>query len=73
MRLRLGTIVLPGGGIVLGCNIREALTFVAQRFWREGRIEEESKLRLASELEALEGLLVEYRVGTFNFAFKDFL
>ncbi|MGH6913123.1 MAG: O-methyltransferase [Geminicoccales bacterium] len=60
---------LPAGGELVACDISEAWTRIARRYWREAGVAGRITLRLAPALETLTGLLEEG--GTFDFAFID--
>ena len=62
---------LPVDGRLVACDINEAWTAVAQRYWREAQVHDRIDLRLAPALETLGQLIQEGETGSFDFAFID--
>ena len=62
---------LPGSGELLCCDVSEAWTTVARRYWLEAGLAHKIRLALAPALSTLDGLLAEGRAGQFDFAFID--
>jgi predicted O-methyltransferase YrrM len=62
---------LPAGGRLIACDIDEAWTAVAQRYWKEAGVSEKIELRLAPALETLDALIANGESGSFDFAFID--
>ncbi len=62
---------LPADGYMVACDISEAWTSIARRYWQEAGLAEKIELRLAPALETLDALLEEEREGQFDFAFID--
>ncbi|MEX2262271.1 MAG: class I SAM-dependent methyltransferase [Bryobacteraceae bacterium] len=62
---------LPPAGRVIACDVSEAWTAIARRYWREAGLEHKIDLRLAPAIRTLDGLLAEGQAGTFDFAFID--
>jgi caffeoyl-CoA O-methyltransferase len=64
-------MALPKDGKLIACDISEAYTAIARRFWAEAGLADRIDLRLAPALETLDGLLAGGGAGTFDFAFID--
>ncbi|MGE0160346.1 MAG: class I SAM-dependent methyltransferase [Gemmatimonadales bacterium] len=64
-------LALPADGRVIACDVSEAWTAVARRYWKEAGVADKIDLRLAPARETLEGLLREGRRDHFDFAFID--
>ena len=62
---------LPADGTLLACDINEAWTAIARRYWREAGVSDKIDLRLAPALETLDQLIHAGEAGTFDFAFID--
>lgn len=62
---------LPADGSLLTCDINEAYTEVAARYWREAGLSNRIELRLAPALETLQGLLADGHARGFDFIFVD--
>jgi len=62
---------LPADGRLVACDVNEAWTAVAQRYWREAQVHDRIDLRLAPALETLEQLIQAGETGSFDFAFID--
>jgi len=62
---------LPPDGRIMACDVNEAWTAIARRYWREAGVAERIELHLAPALETLDRLLAERQAGTFDFAFID--
>ncbi|MGD2137734.1 MAG: class I SAM-dependent methyltransferase [Gammaproteobacteria bacterium] len=62
---------LPADGRLIACDISEAWTAVAQRYWREAGVHDRIDLRLAPALDTLDHLLQAGETGSFDFAFID--
>ena len=62
---------LPPDGRVVACDVNEAWTAIARRYWREAGVAERIELHLAPALETLGRLLAEGQAGSFDFAFID--
>lgn len=62
---------LPKNGRLICCDISEEWTSIAQRYWKEARLDKRIELKIAPALETLEGLIGKGREGTFDFAFID--
>ncbi len=64
-------LALPDDGRLVACDVSEEWTAIARRYWEEAGVAHKIDLRLAPALETLDGLLLEGRAGTFDFAFID--
>lgn len=63
-------LALPPNGRLVCCDVSEAWTAVARRYWRKARVDRKILLRLAPALQTLDDLLVKGK-GRFDFAFID--
>lgn len=64
-------LALPEDGRIVACDVSEAWTSVARRYWAEAGIAHKVELRIAPALETLDGLLADGAAGTFDLAFID--
>lgn len=64
-------LALPPDGRVVACDVSEAWTAIARRYWREAGVAERIDLRLAPALETLDQLLAQGEAGSFDLAFID--
>ena len=64
-------LALPDDGQVVACDISEAFTTIARRYWAEAGLGERIDLRLAPALETLDGLIADGQAGSFDLAFID--
>lgn len=64
-------LALPSDGSIVACDVNEAWTNVARRYWRQAGVEHKIDLRLAPATETLEQLLRDGAADTFDFAFID--
>lgn len=62
---------LPKSGQLICCDVNEAWTAIAKRYWKEAGLEKRIELRLAPALGTLETLIGKGREGDFDFAFID--
>ncbi len=62
---------LPADGQLIACDVCEAWTVIARKYWREAGLESKIDLRLAPALETLQGLIAGGEAGKFDFAFID--
>jgi caffeoyl-CoA O-methyltransferase len=62
---------LPSDGCIVACDISEAYTRTARRYWKRAGVEDKVDLRIAPALDTLDALLEEGRDGAFDFAFID--
>jgi predicted O-methyltransferase YrrM len=64
-------LALPKSGRIVCCDVSEAWTAVARRFWKKADVERKIDLRLAPALQTLDALLARGGAGKFDFAFID--
>jgi predicted O-methyltransferase YrrM len=64
-------LALPPGGRIVCCDMSEAWTTIARRYWRRAGVARKIELRLAPALDTLDALLRAGRAGAFDFAFID--
>src|SRR6266481_4191864 len=63
-------LALPHGGRIVCCDVSEAWTSIARRYWKMARVDKKISLRLAPALRTLDELLRKQK-GKFDFAFID--
>src|SRR5258706_10498118 len=63
-------LALPPGGRIVCCDISEAWTSIARRYWKMARVDKKISLRLAPALRTLDALLSSQK-NSFDFAFID--
>jgi predicted O-methyltransferase YrrM len=64
-------LAMPDGGRLIACDVNPESTAIAQRYWREAKVEHKIDLRIAPALETLDKLLASGAAETFDFAFID--
>jgi len=64
-------LALPDDGTLVACDVSEAWTAVARRYWAEAGVAHKIDLRLAPALRTLDALLEAGEQGAFDFAFID--
>jgi predicted O-methyltransferase YrrM len=64
-------LALPEDGRIVACDVSEAWTAVARRFWREAGVEHKIDLKLQPAVRTLEQLLAAGEAGRYDFAFID--
>lgn len=64
-------LALPAEGRVVACDVSEAWTAVARRYWQRAGVAGRIELRLAPALQTLDALIGEGGGGSFDFAFID--
>lgn len=64
-------LALPADGEIVACDISEAFTSIARRYWAEAGVAGKIDLRLGPALESLDSLLAGGRGDSFDFAFID--
>ncbi len=64
-------LALPAEGRIVACDVSDAWTKVARRYWNEAGVSEKIDLRLAPALQTLDGLIAGGAAGSFDFAFID--
>lgn len=62
---------LPADGRVIACDVSEAWTSIARRYWEEAGVAHKIDLRIAPALETLDQLIASGETGSFDFAFID--
>lgn len=61
---------LPDDGRLIACDVNEAWTSIARKYWKLAGLEKKIDLRLKPAVETLDELL-SWEAGTFDFAFID--
>ena len=64
-------LALPEDGEIIACDVNQAWTDVARRYWQAAGVAHKIDLRLAPAIETLEALLAEGHAGAFDFVFID--
>jgi predicted O-methyltransferase YrrM len=64
-------LALPPGGRIVCCDVSEAWTAIARRYWEKAGVEKKIALRIAPALETLDALLARGHAGRYDFAFID--
>lgn len=64
-------LALPKDGRVVCCDVSEAWTAIARRYWRKAGVAGKIELRMAPALQTLDALLGQGKAGKFDFAFID--
>lgn len=64
-------LALPKNGRIVCCDVNEAWTAIARRFWRKAGVERKIDLRVAPALQTLDALLARGGAGKYDFAFID--
>jgi predicted O-methyltransferase YrrM len=64
-------LALPPDGKVVCCDVSEAYTAVARRYWAMAGVADKIDLRLAPAADTLDRLLADGEAGAFDFAFID--
>jgi predicted O-methyltransferase YrrM len=64
-------LALPAEGRIVACDVSEAWTAVAKRYWQRAGVAGRIELRLAPALQTLDALIGEGGGGSFDFAFID--
>lgn len=67
----LTALVLPEDGQVVACDMNEAYTAVARRYWQEAGVAHKIQLHLAPATQTLVKLLAAGEADQFDFAFID--
>ena len=62
---------LPPDCVLVACDVSEAYTAIARRYWEEAGVAGKIDLRLGPALATLDGLLASGACGTFDLAFVD--
>jgi caffeoyl-CoA O-methyltransferase len=64
-------LAMPADGRIVACDVDEAYTAVARRYWQQAGVADRIDLRLAPAVQTLDGLLADGYASTFDFAFID--
>lgn len=64
-------LALPELGRIIACDVSEAYTKIARRYWQTAGVAHKIDLRLAPALDTLAQLLAQGEAETFDFAFID--
>jgi O-methyltransferase len=64
-------LVLPADGEIVTCDLSEAYTAMARRYWREAGVEARIHLKLGPAADTLRALIEAGETGRFDFAFID--
>jgi predicted O-methyltransferase YrrM len=64
-------MALPEDGRIVCCDVSEAWTSMARRYWDEAGVTRKIDLRIAPATETLDGLLADGAASTYDFAFVD--
>lgn len=64
-------LALPPEGRITACDISEAFTDVARRYWAQAGVADKIDLRLAPALETLNSLVAAGDAGSYDMAFID--
>lgn len=64
-------LALPETGKIITCDVSEADTAIAQRYWQKAGVNHKIELRLAPALRTLDELLATASANSFDFVFID--
>ncbi|MCH9020189.1 MAG: class I SAM-dependent methyltransferase [Proteobacteria bacterium] len=64
-------LALPADGHIVACDVSEAWTAIARRYWDEAGVADKIELRLAPAIETLDALIAAGEAGAYDFAFID--
>jgi predicted O-methyltransferase YrrM len=64
-------LALPADGHLIACDISEAYTAIAQRYWQQAGVDKRIELRLGPAVDTLQQLIETGAANTFDFAFID--
>ncbi len=64
-------LAMPADGRIVCCDVSEAYTDVARRYWAEAGVANRVELRLGPALDTLDALLADGTAGSFDLAFID--
>ncbi len=64
-------LALPEDGRIVACDVSQAWTAVARRYWAEAGVAHKIELRIAPANDTLDALLAQGQAGRFDFAFVD--
>jgi predicted O-methyltransferase YrrM len=64
-------LALPDDGRIVACDVSEAWTSIARRYWRAAGVEHKIELRLGPALQTLDSMLEGGESGRYDMAFID--
>jgi caffeoyl-CoA O-methyltransferase len=64
-------MALPPYGRIITCDINKKSTAIAQRYWKQARLDDRIELRIGNALDTLDKLLAEGNERRFDLAFID--
>ncbi len=64
-------LAMPDDGRIIACDIDEACTAVARRYWKEAGVDHKIELRIAPALQTLDAMIESQLQDKFDFAFID--
>ncbi len=64
-------LALAADGHIVACDVSEAWTAIARRYWDEAGVAHKIELRLAPAIETLDSLIAAGEAGAYDFAFID--
>ena len=64
-------LALPADGHIVACDVSEAWTAIARRYWDQAGVAHKIELRLAPAIETLDSLIAAGEAGAYDFAFID--
>jgi caffeoyl-CoA O-methyltransferase len=64
-------LALPADGQIVACDLNEAYTTVARRYWQQAGVDHQIDLHLGPALDTLTQLLQAGQAASFDFAFID--
>ena len=64
-------LALPADGHIVACDVSEAWTAIARRYWDEAGVAHKIELRLAPAIDTLDSLIAAGEAGAYDFAFID--
>ena len=64
-------LALPADGHIVACDVSEAWTAIARRYWDQAGVADKIELRLAPAIETLDSLIAAGEAGAYDFAFID--
>jgi caffeoyl-CoA O-methyltransferase len=64
-------LALPADGTIVACDVSEAWTSIARRYWRKAGVADRIDLRLAPAGDTLAAMLAAGEAGIYDFAFID--
>jgi predicted O-methyltransferase YrrM len=64
-------LAMPADGTLVCCDVSEAYTSVARRYWADAGVADRVDLRIGPAIETLDAMLADGAAGTFDLAFVD--